>query len=305
MIQKEFVNDGFAIWLTGDVMETDIHINEWLLPPNNNFIDFGIRIYEVSKVTNINVFIPFDIKLSDIEDLSYKLSNENIARGIFNTLCTIKTSSSNPMIEIDYNNRKENILGLSFVEIIIKNISYGTIVTFDINNIKKDLTTDEGYLRFRIPHKSINNLFKSRKKYIRSLIETPVIKYQYNYTLKINEVRSLPIEVRSISQFSQQNIKKIIVTVSVSEKYDIDDNEAYKVRQLEEELYTNYVPKKFSCKNIIMYQWIKNHRKDYNYNFKIFEEEISITSLLEYACIVIILAVLGNILWEVIKHVIS
>lgn len=298
MQQKKFFNDSFAIWILGNKNRSDVHINEWLIPTDENYIDFGIRIYEVNQVDVLGLFVPYILKENEIEDLWDKMCNEKIARGVLNALCSISQNSNSGIIDIEYKNKKENIIKLSFLNIKIKNIDAGTIVLFDFSEVKSKINRDEVYIRFRIPYKSLARLIDVEEPDFESFFESPVIKCQYNCVFKLNEVRELPWEVRNISNISNQNIDKVVITISVNGKYDIDDNKCYKVRQLEGELYQDYVPKNFDCNNVISYSWRDELRKHYNFNFKISREFISKIGLLKYAVIVIVLSAIGSALWS-------
>lgn len=298
MQQKKFFNDSFAIWILGNKNRSDVHINEWLIPADENYIDFGIRIYEVNQVDVLGLFVPYILMENEIEDLWDKMCNEKIARGVLNALCSISQNSNSGIIDIEYKNKKENIIKLSLLNIKIENIDAGTIILFDFSEVKSKINRDEVYIRFRIPHKSLPRLIDVEEPDFESFFESPVIKYQYNCVFKLNEVRELPWEVRNISNISNQNIDKVVITISVSGKYDIDDNKCYKVRQLEGELYQDYVPKNFDCNNVISYSWRDELRKHYNFNFKISREFISKNGLLKYAVIVIVLSAIGSALWS-------
>ena len=303
MQQKKFFNDSFAIWILGNKNRSDVHINEWLIPTDENYIDFGIRIYEVNQVDVLGLFVPYILMENEIEDLWDKMCNEKIARGVLNALCSISQNSNSGIIDIEYKNKKENIIKLSLLNIKIENIDAGTIILFDFSEVKSKINRDEIYIRFRIPYKSLTRLVDVEEPNFESFFESPVIKYQYNCVFKLNEVRTLPWEVRRISNISNQNIDKVVITISVNGKYDIDDNKCYKVRQLEGELYQDYVPKKFDCNNVISYSWRDELRKHYNFNFKISREFISKKGLLKYAVIVIVLSAIGSALWSGVGEV--
>lgn len=271
MRQKTFVNDGFAVFAVGikTQCKCDVHVNEWMSPSTINFIDFGVRIYDAGQVKKLGIYVPFEIDITEIIDLSESLCNEKVARGIFNTICSIKQSGDNPIIEIEYNGRKENLIKFCQDDLTIRKLSSGTIIYFNIASLHTLLTQTELYIRFRLPHKSISNLFLTVPWSIKSLFESPVEKYQYNYVMKINEVRSLPFEVRCIPELANQKIDKIIVTLTTNEQYDVNDSDCYKVRQLEEDLYSTYVPNDFLCSNAVVYQWLIENKVHYNFNFTI------------------------------------
>ena len=80
---------------------------------------------------------------------------------------------------------------------------------------------------------------------------------------------------------------------------------SYKVRQLEEDLYSTYVPNDFLCSNAVVYQWLIENKVHYNFNFTITKEMINLHSLVGYAIIVITLSAIGSALWEGISKLIS
>jgi len=310
MKQETFVDDGFAIWLEGTKTRSDIHIYEWLNPKVESNIDIGIRVYDADMVNRIGVFFPFDVNKTEIIDLSAFFENKDIAEWIFNSTCDIRPLSNMPIIEIKYKNREENIIRLTSSNVCIEKYDSGTLVYFNISFFHRILTKNEIYLRFRIPHKSLNrfrihhkslkDLFLWIKQSLKSLFESPVIKYQYNYFMRINEIRSLPEEIIRISKITEQDIQRVRVLIFCNNQYDIDKRKCYKVRQLEEHI-ASYVPDKFDCNNVITYHWVKRFMKDYNFYFIIENEYISKKSLCIYAVIVIILSIIENILWEKIK----
>lgn len=304
-IQQSFTNDSFAIWLTGFVesYNFDVHINEWFNPDFNNFIDFGIRIYDARNLDTCNIFIPYDLTSNEIVDLSEKLSDESIARGIFNTYCSIRCSSNSSIIEIEYNNRKENILQLSSLQPKINQLNIGILLELSFEHIKQNLSSDELYIRFRLPHKTFNTFLQSKSHDYKFAFESPVVTDRYNYLIKLNDVRALPLEIRILFSKANQNIGKVITTLSANDQFIVDDSFCYKTRTLEEELYKNYVPDNFSCSNVIVYQWLSQNRSNYNFNIKIDSNKILKSSLCLYAFLIIFFSFIGNILWKLFTYI--
>lgn len=301
-IQHQFSTDGFAIWLTGNNNEHDfdVHINEWIIPKDKNYIDIGIRLYDITQINSCSIFIPYLVSNNDITDLGYTLSNEKIARGIFNANCSIKTSSTSSIIEINYNERNENIICLNAISPIIQSINNGTLINLPFTPILPMLTSNEAYIRFRIPHKTLDAFFQLKHHSYKFQFESPIATERYNYVIKINEVRSLPLEIRSMFHESNQNLKKVIVTLSANENYIVDDSTCYKMRHLESDLYENYVPSNFSCEKVIVYQWLVSNKKHYNFNIKIDYSNIMWDSLLIYALLLTLFSFMGNFLWKLL-----
>lgn len=294
-------NDGFAIWFTGSSQsyEFDVHINEWI-NAKSNFIDFGIRIYNTDKISNGYLYIPFNLSLDDISDLSQSLSDEKVTRGIFNAACKIVTDTNNPLIRIEYNNRIENIIPLGNLSPKIETISDGILLQLSFTNVNHMLQATETYIRFRLPHKSLDNSFSLLKHDYRVIFESPIITDKVSYTLKVNELRSLPPEVRHSFNVDSQKVSKVILTLSATQEYVVDDSNCYKIRHLEENLYANYVPRLFKCNDAIVYQWFASDKNRYNFFVKIEIKKLLYRSLLMYAIIVILLSLLGNLIWELL-----
>lgn len=303
-IKQQFTTDGFAIWITGEEEKYsfDVHINEWLTPKKESYIDFGLRLFNTSKIANCFIYVPYFLSLDEIADLASKLNDEKISRGIFNANCCIKTSSVSPIIEIGYNGRKENVITLSAVSVTVSAVGTGSLIEISIADIVPSLIHEESYLRFRLPHKTLDSFFKMKKHSYKFQFESPVITERYNFVIKLNEVRSLPFEIRKIFPESKQNVQKVITSLSANEKYIVDDSACYKIRHLEVDLYENYVPEIFSCSETITYQWLMtNPKSHYNFNIKIDYSCIMWKSFLLYSFLFIIFSFLGNFLWELFK----
>ena len=166
---------------------------------------------------------------------------------------------------------------------------------------------------FRIPHKSITEVFRQRTKVgsfltrIRDMIMSPIVSENYGYSVRINEARLLPKEINSVGAFHRQKLKKAVVTVSIADNYEINDVACYRIRRLEEELYKNFLPSSFNNENIVTYQWQQsrevNLKGQFNFYFSISHNSISSGSVLIYILIIILLNAMGSGLWDLIKTV--
>ena len=82
--RKSFSDDGWAIWITGEDTST-LYLNEWVNPQGKSYVDVSVRIRGIKKTQDLNIYIPFKVNGSEIEDLSHYLKNENVFRAIFST----------------------------------------------------------------------------------------------------------------------------------------------------------------------------------------------------------------------------
>ena len=309
---KFFADDGWAFWVDGDDTST-IYLNNWLNPRGKSYMDVAIHIKGVRGTKSLNMYFPFAVDKSEIEDVSLNFKDENLSRAIFSSMCLIDYKKNEVTSEIAYNGKTVDIVHVSAVDYSLERVSEGTLMNISFDGIFEYLDNDEVYFMFRIPHKSITQVFRQRKKMgsfltrIRDMIMSPIVSENYGYSVRINEARLLPKEINSVGAFHRQKLKKAVVTVSIADNYEINDASCYKIRRLEEELYKNFLPFGFDDKNIVTYQWQQsrevNLKGHFNFYFSIFHNSISPGSVLIYIFIIIFLNAMGGGLWDLIKTV--
>ena len=303
---RRFADDGWAVWIDGDEKST-VYFNEWINPGGKNYVDVGIRIYGARNAREANIFIPFEITKEEIEDLSSILADAEILRGVFNNSCRVKENEDSNLLDIKYGKHELNVLKLSDRSASVQKLSTGALITIGIEKMRNLLTADELYLLFRIPHKSMNAVFEKKDDmtgFVRKLhesITSPVVTEKYGYAIRINEARLLTPEISDIEALHQQNLRKALVSISISDDYELNDYSCYRIRRLEENLYRDYAPCGFDCSSAINYQWVEERDNDmkthYNFYFDISCSTVSKKSLVLYFCIVLAVAAAGNTLY--------
>ena len=311
---KRFADDGWALWIDGDDRST-IYLNEWINPKGKSYVDVSVRIYGAKEAMSINVFVPFVIEESEITDLSYVLANKSALRALFNTNGNVDSEKTKYTSELRYDNRTVSLINLTKDFTEVKRVSYGTVITVNFEFIKKYITSNEAYLIFRIPHKTIDGIFApvidvgSVFDRINSLILSPIISRKYGYSIRINEARLLPSEINEIEAMQEQRIRKALVTISIAEDYALNDSTCYRIRRLEAELNRNYAPEGYDCMNAITYQWVEerdyNMKAHYNFYFTMEHNEISKMSMFVYLFIVLLIGVLGGAIYDLFKLLFS
>ena len=307
---KFFADDGWAFWVDGDDTST-IYLNSWLNPKGKSYMDVSIHIRGIKETKSLNMYFPFAVDKSEIEDVSLNFKDENLSRAIFSSMCVVDYKKNNVTSEIAYNGKTVDIVHISAVDYSLKPISKGTLMNITFDGIFEYLDNDEVYFMFRIPHKSITQVFRQRKKMgsffsrIRDMIMSPIVSENYGYSVRINEARLLPKEINSVGAFHRQKLKKAVVTISIADDYEINDVACYRIRRLEEELYKNFLPSSFNNKNIVTYQWQQsrevNLKGHFNFYLNISRNAISPGSVLIYTLIIILLNAMGSGLWDMIK----
>ena len=307
---KFFADDGWAFWVDGDDTST-IYLNNWLNPKGTSYMDVAIHIRGIKETKSLNMYFPFAIDKSELEDVSLSFENENLSRAIFSSMCVVDYKKNNVTSEIAYNGKTVDIVHISSVNYSLKSVSKGTLMNISFEEIFDYLDNDEVYFMFRIPHKSITEVFKQRTKVdnfltrIRDMIMSPIVSESYGYSVRINEARLLPKEINSVGSFHRQKLKKAVVTISIADDYEINDVACYKIRRLEEELYKNFLPSSFNNENIVTYQWQQNReinlKGHFNFYFNISRNAISPGSVLIYILIIILLNAVGSSVWDLAK----
>ena len=312
--KRRFADDGWALWIDGDDRST-IYLNEWINPKGKSYVDLSVRVYGAKETKKVNFFVPFAVEESEITDLSYMLSDTSALRALFNANGRGDSEETQYTSELRYDGRTVSLINLANEFTETKKVSYGTVITFDFEFIKNCITSDEAYLIFRIPHKTLDEIFASQIDMgsildkINSLIQSPVISEKYGYSIRINEARLLPPEINEIEDLQEQRIRKALVTISLGDEYEMNDSTCYRIRRLEAELNRGYAPVGYDCPDAITYQWVEerdsNMKAHYNFYFTMEHNEISKTSMLMYLLLVLMIGVLGGAIYDLFKLLFS
>ena len=308
--KRKFADDGWALWIDGDDRST-IYLNEWINPKGRSYVDVSVRVYGAKETKAVNFFVPFEIDENEINDLSYMLSDSSALRALFNTNGKVDSEKTKYTSELRYDNRTVSLINLTNEFTEVKKVSYGTVITVNFEFIKTLITSDEAYLIFRIPHKTLDKIFAPSKDVgstfdkINSLIQSPIISEKYGYSIRINEARLLPPEINEIEVLHKQRIKKALVTISLGDEYDMNDATCYRIRRLEAELNRGYAPEGYNCSDAITYQWVEerdfNLKAHYNFYFTMEHNKISKSSIFFYIVIVLLIGVSDGIIYDLFK----
>ena len=308
--QRKFVDDGWAIWTDGDDICT-IYLQDWLNPKGKNYVDLAIRIRNVKNNTRMRVYIPFAISNEDINDVSLLFNDTKILQAVFGSACIVDYKKNEFTSEIAYIGKTVDIVHISTLDYKLSPLSDGTLLDIDFNSLQPYIVNDEAYFIWRMPHKSLDKLFKSRAgagnwaTQFRDLITSPMLSEKHGYSVRINESRHLPEEITRVGSFHRQKIKKAVITISVNEDYDINDEGCYRVRHIEDDLYGKYIPEKYKTDDVISYQWHQNRESNmqgqFNFYYNITRNSISAASMTIYMILLMLLAVMGEILGDFAK----
>ena len=307
---RKFADDGWAVWIDGEDTST-IHINDWLNPKGKSYVDIAIHTRGIKLCKSLNVYVPFSVLGEEIEDVSLSFGDTKILQAIFSAACIVDYKKNQYTSEIAYNGKTVDIVHISTTGFKADPLSNGTMIRVDLQELQPYLDNDEAYFIWRMPHKSLDDIFKSRVGVgnamgrLRDLITTPVVSEKYGYSIRINESRLLPEEVTRIGMFHRQKLKKAAITISIDEDYELNDAGCYRIRRLEENMYRNYLPKDYQCEDVITYQWNQNREDNFqgqfNFYYSITKESISKGSMLLYMILLLSIGVIGDVISNTVQ----
>ena len=308
--QRKFVDDGWAIWTDGDDICT-IYLQDWLNPKGKSYVDLAIRIRNVKVNTRMRVYIPFAVLKDEIKDVSLLFNDTKILQAVFGSACIVDYKKNEYTSEIAYIGKTVDIVHVSTLDYQLSSLSDGTLLDLDFKSLQPFIDNDEAYFIWRMPHKSLDTLFKSRvgagsiMTRFRDLVTSPMLSEKHGYSVRINEPRHLPEEVTRVGSFHRQKLKKAVITISISEDYDINDEGCYRIRHLEEELYRDYIPDRYKTDDVISYQWHQNRESNlqgqFNFYYNITRDAINGRTMTVYMILLMLLAVAGEILGDFAK----
>ena len=308
--QKKFADDGWAVWIDGDDTST-VYINDWLNPTGKSYVDMAIRIRGIRVSKQLYVYIPFPVSSDEIEDVSLLFDNTKILQATFSTACIIDFKKNAHTSEIAYNGKTVDIVHISTLEYKTEHLSDGTLLCVDLEQLQQFLDNDEAYFIWRMPHKTLDSIFKPHVDVnnvidrLRDLITTPVVSEKYGYSIRINESRLLPEEITRIGAFHRQKLKKAVITLSVDENYELNDAGCYRIRRLEENLYSSFLPSAYQSEDVITYQWNQSREDNFmghfNFYYSITRDYVSRGSMLLYMVLLLSIGVFGDFISNTVQ----
>ena len=311
---KKFADDGWAVWVDGEDTST-VYITDWLNPKGGSYVDLAVRIRGVRASKFLCVYVPFEVSPDEIEDVSLLFKDTKILQATFSAACIVDYKKNEYTSEIAYNGKTIDIVHISTMKYEAEALADGTLVTVDLESLQPYLDNDEAYFIWRMPHKTLDDIFKPRVDVgnaidrLRDLITTPVVSEKYGYSIRINESRLLPEEITRIGVFHRQKLKKAVVTLSIDENYELNDGGCYRIRRLEENLYESYLPKDYKCEDVITYQWQQNRNDNFkghfNFYYNVAKNSVSKSSMFLYMLLLFAIGVVGDLVSNLVQGLID
>ena len=308
--RRKFADDGWAVWVDGDDTST-VYINDWVNPKGKSHVDIAVRIRGIMVSRALHVYIPFAVRPEEIDDVSLLFQDTKILQATFSAACIVDYKKNAHTSEIAYNGKTVDIVHISTLDYKSVLLSEGTLISVDLESLRPFLDNDEAYFVWRMPHKSLDEIFMPHMDVgnmldrLRDLITTPVVSEKYGYSIRINESRLLPEEITRIGAFHRQKLKKAVITLSIDENYELNDSGCYRIRRLEENLYREYLPANYASEDMIMYQWNQNRDDNFlgqfNFYYSITRYSVSKGSMMLYMILLLSIGIFGDILSDAVK----
>ena len=312
--KRKFADDGWAVWVDGDDTST-VYISDWLNPKGKSYVDIAIRIRGVKISKSLHVYVPFVVSAGEINDISLLFDDTKILQATFSAACIVDYKKNAHTSEIAYNGKTVDVAHISTMDYEVVELSEGTLINVDLEALNPFLDNDEAYFIWRMPHKSLDEIFKSRVDVgnamgrFRDLLTSPVISEKYGYSIRINESRLLPEKITRIGAFHRQKLKKAVISISVDESYELNDAGCYRIRRLEEKLYQKYLPKDYQREEVISYQGHQNRtdnlKGQFNFYFSISKNSVSSGSMFLYMVLLTVVGIIGNLLASLVEVLIG
>ena len=178
--QKKCADDGWAIWVDGDDTST-VYINDWLNPKGKSYVDLAIRVRGIKVSKSLHVYVPFAVSTDEIEDVSLLFNDTKILQATFNAACIVDYKKNEHTSEIAYNGKTIDIVHISTLDYRVDRLTDGVLISVDLDAMQQFLDNDEAYFIWRMPHKSLNEIFKPHMSVgnvlgrLRDLLTTPVV----------------------------------------------------------------------------------------------------------------------------------
>ena len=136
--------------------------------------------------------MPFPVSSAEIKDISLSFDDTKILQAIFSAACIVDYKKNPYTSEIAYNGKTVDIVHISTTDFEATSLSNGTLIRVDLQQLQPYLDNDEAYFIWRMPHKSLDEIFKpyvdvgNVLERLRDLITTPVVSEKYGYSIRIN-----------------------------------------------------------------------------------------------------------------------
>jgi len=282
-------NRSLAVWCiprpASGATAIEVHFNYWRLAGDEecvrkakglvrDFAEIGVMLDDPEKIDRICIFLPFPVAKAAIDDCSDRLSQPELAQGIFNEVLTTTVAAlPGRYVELNGNSgifcrihsfMKNGSGEIDPAELLDQPIADGILLTITsqaVHEVSRFGTpAPRAYFRLRIYiDDEAQNPFVRRIPTPDRLLQSGFNEIEY-IDFRLNEARTLPspIEARMRNDRSEADIKLKLVAfltaVPVLSELSASNTQFHKLRPLEYQLWNPYVPSGIP-EGMMVYHW--------------------------------------------------
>ncbi|HIP26590.1 MAG TPA: hypothetical protein EYG80_02925 [Flavobacteriaceae bacterium] len=312
--------NSLGIWLEGssdEVPKSEVHINIWHNRNSMPYIEFGIFIFDYSKIDygKLCISIPYRADKAHFQDMSSNLKNMDLISALFNERLSLSpengggkffkvslaSTNRTKMRVVEINKNSEDV---SFEYITDVQGNNYTIYRIQIPEEIVDKIGKDVYLRFRI--NKIGNTF------LKDIATNEMLLDGYEerksiFEININMIRKLPSEIQDAIH-KRMNIKLVNIFLMTDYLTDIifESKDRKSARVLENHIWDDYIgyKKDDDIQKVVAYQWKKVSDSgailDFNLFVKMLARDNKKIHWLKVFLFILALGVLGGVFGNLI-----
>jgi hypothetical protein len=235
-----------ALWYKADnntsafIEDVELHFNLWKLPNGASshlrFLDIGIKLENTENISELKIYFPTKVVLSDFEDIVSKfIDKPDLVSAIFNENYKVISDSTSKFFQINNSNDEVvfNIYKTAKDDITLEEKFSGTIFTVTVPKKNQPV-----YFRFRIKGLFINSL-TSKSTPTNAILESAFSEIEM-IDFRVNEIRDLD--------------QSLLEEISKNRKLKISKQHFFFICSNDEEVIGSHQPF-ISCRNLENYRW--------------------------------------------------
>lgn len=284
----------------------EVHFNLWKLGKRRNancFLDIGLMIQNATNVSNINIFIPRPVAISDIADLGITFRERpDLVSTLFNEDYRVSSRVNEKIVDVLNVDRIPvfyiYVLDLNN-DVLIENAYGGSIIRI---RIPKELANEKLYYRIRLKNPyvdSISRIYTPPNSVLESAFsQTELVDFRLNEKRNLNS--SLLERIRGEGEVNFTKTHLFLMR-EASDDYVYSHKPPHGSRQLELDLWKEYIGGDYSFDNIIAYHWKEtNTHNSFSAFVKFRFIRCNPLTITTFIIIIIILGILAGLIADIL-----
>lgn len=289
-------------------IDVGLHINFWKLLPSKGalkkfryLLDIGLMIKDINPINHVLMYFPLPVKKEHIKDLGgVIISKSELTSAVFNDRTIVHDEANEKTKKVTRFTAEEQVDFQVYCIDVENDVSVdpntygGTVIKIDTSRVRADEGI-ETYLRIRLCTKELIMFFQMfRPKdgfFEKAYTQTEVL------DIRVNESRNLQNTLLDKMKDGRFNFTKVhfLHLRDASDDFVFSHKPLSASRQLEPDLWRDYVEGGLNVDNILAYHWKeKNAADSYNALVKSKFRKFNWLRILTYTIATIIIALVLN-----------